>query len=548
MILKYGSSSNSKQAVRALHLLMDQPMSDKFTLGLRTAVRDFQLRNGLDVDGIAGPQTLSTLARQLPQVMYKDYSRSKYVKAVQALVSTTIDGKYGDKTRKNVLALQVTAGIAQTGDVDTNTWLALWGCSYVQTAPTVTTGTNTAQPVDYKQGDKRWGKKPYTATGNKSQTIGSSGCGPTSMADIMATWIDKNITPVEMCQYALDHGYRTANSGTAWAFFKSIAQAYGFTGFVQTKSMATARAALKNGAFVVASMGPGYWTTGGHFICLWKTDDTYMYANDPASSSRKKQKLKPFEEQRKQFFIFYKPTQTTEDNAGGGDGDGMGGVDSGGDSGAGGGDEPVAPLYDEAPKAIIDISKWQGSIDFDALKPHVSLVIARASCGSDKDVRFDEHAGAMVQRGIPFGVFCYSYCRDWAKGEDEAIRIAQYAGPYHPLFYVIDIEESCVTQAGVRAFVRTLRDLGVTRVGAYVAHHRYREYRFDELRDLFDFVWIPRYASPDLGKPTGKYPDFNCDLWQYTEKGTIAGIQGAVDMNMVTGTGKSLRWLLGGEG
>ena len=71
--------------------------------------------------------------------------------------------------------------------------------------------------------------------------------------------------------------------------------------------MATARAALKNGAFVVASMGPGYWTSGGHYICLWKTDDTYMYANDPASSTRKKQKLKAFEEQRKQFFIFYKP-------------------------------------------------------------------------------------------------------------------------------------------------------------------------------------------------------------------------------------------------
>ena len=71
--------------------------------------------------------------------------------------------------------------------------------------------------------------------------------------------------------------------------------------------MATARAALKNGALVVASMGPGYWTKNGHFICLWKTDETYMYANDPASGSRKRQKLAAFEQQRKQFFIFYRP-------------------------------------------------------------------------------------------------------------------------------------------------------------------------------------------------------------------------------------------------
>ena len=28
-------------------------------------------------------------------------------------------------------------------------------------------GTNTVQPVDYKQGDKRWGKVVYTACGNK---------------------------------------------------------------------------------------------------------------------------------------------------------------------------------------------------------------------------------------------------------------------------------------------------------------------------------------------------------------------------------------------
>lgn len=54
-------------------------------------------------------------------------------------------------------------------------------------------------------------------------------------------------------------------------------------------------------------MGPGFWTKGGHFICLWRTDDTYMYANDPASNVRKKQKLAAFESQRKQFFIFYPP-------------------------------------------------------------------------------------------------------------------------------------------------------------------------------------------------------------------------------------------------
>ena len=61
------------------------------------------------MDGIAGPQTLTALAKTLPAVTYKDYSGSIYVKAVQALVGATIDGKYGDNTRANVIAFQATA-------------------------------------------------------------------------------------------------------------------------------------------------------------------------------------------------------------------------------------------------------------------------------------------------------------------------------------------------------------------------------------------------------------------------------------------------------
>lgn len=305
MILKKGSSSNSKQAVRALSLLLLKKKQDAFDSTLKTAVKTFQKSKGLTVDGIAGPKTFTALVATLPDVKYKDYSKSVYVKAVQALVGATIDGKYGSGTRANVIAFQTTASLDATGNVTNNDWLALWDCTYTKTAKA--TGTNTKQPVDYKQGDSRWGKKVYTSCSNKSQTIANSGCGPTSMADIQATWVNKNITPVEMCDYAVKHGYRTKSSGTAWGFFKSVANAYGYSKFVQTKAMATAREALKNGALVVASMGPGYWTKGGHYICLWKTDNTYMYANDPASSARKKQKLAAFEQQRKQFFIFYKP-------------------------------------------------------------------------------------------------------------------------------------------------------------------------------------------------------------------------------------------------
>lgn len=309
MILKKNSASNSKQAVRAYRLLLGFPVGDDFTEALEVATRNFQREHSLEPDGLAGPKTLTALAKTLPDVKAGDYSGSVYVQALQSLVGSKIDGKFGKNTKANVVAFQSVSGLEATGNVSGNDWLALWGCEYTRTAKP--SGTGTTQPVDYKQFDSRWKSKPYTATGNKKQTIGSSGCGPTSMADIVATWIDKAQTPVELCKYSLDHGFRTKNDGTAWGFFKSVAAAYGFGKFVQTKSMATARAALKAGALVVASMGPGYWTSGGHFICLWKTDDVYMYANDPASSTRKRQKLAAFEEQRKQFFIFYRREAAT---------------------------------------------------------------------------------------------------------------------------------------------------------------------------------------------------------------------------------------------
>ena len=318
MILKYGKSSNSKQAVRALQYLLDVKVSGTYNAATKTAVKNFQKSKNLTADGIAGLDTLTALAKTLPIVNYKDYSKSKYVKAVQALVGfsgSSIDGKYGNNTRANVIAFQAVASITQTGNVAANDWLALWDCAYTKTDTSSTStvklnGTNGKEPVDYKQYDSRWKKIKYTITGSSKQTIGSSGCGPTSMADIMACWIDKKITPVEMCQYALKKGYRTKNSGTAWGFYKSIANAYpqGFSKFVQTKSLSTLKTALANGAFAVASMGPGYWTKGGHFICIYKMDNTYVYAKDPASSSRKKQKIGDFEKQRKQFFIFWPKT------------------------------------------------------------------------------------------------------------------------------------------------------------------------------------------------------------------------------------------------
>ena len=60
------------------------------------------------------------------------------------------------------------------------------------------------KPVYYSQKDSRWGRKPYTITGDTKKTIAASGCGPTSMAMILAEWIDPKITPADTCKMAIE--------------------------------------------------------------------------------------------------------------------------------------------------------------------------------------------------------------------------------------------------------------------------------------------------------------------------------------------------------
>ena len=51
-----------------------------------------------------------------------------------------------------------------------------------------------SQPVSYLQTDPKWGSLDYSAPGEKT-TIAASGCGPTAMAMVLATWADMSVTP-----------------------------------------------------------------------------------------------------------------------------------------------------------------------------------------------------------------------------------------------------------------------------------------------------------------------------------------------------------------
>ena len=132
----------------------------------------------------------------------------------------------------------------------------------------------------YNQADSRWANQLYTSTGNKTQTMASSACGPTAAAMVVSS-SKGAILPTTMANLFVDNGYRTASNGTAWAAFPFVADYFGFEEYYTTTSFSTMTKYLKKGYFVIASCNSGLWTTGGHYIVLVADNDGTITVYDP---------------------------------------------------------------------------------------------------------------------------------------------------------------------------------------------------------------------------------------------------------------------------
>ncbi len=144
----------------------------------------------------------------------------------------------------------------------------------------------------YSQIDSRWSNKMYSSVGNSSQTIGTSGCGPTSAA-MVVTACKGTITPDAMADLFVKYGYRSANNGTYWSAFRAVADEFDI-GYTETTDIQRALQLLQSNNYVVASCGNGLFTTGGHFIVLTGIDgdtisiyDPYLYSGKFDTSTRR---------------------------------------------------------------------------------------------------------------------------------------------------------------------------------------------------------------------------------------------------------------------
>lgn len=187
---------------------------------------------------------------------------------------------------------------------------------------------------------------------------------------------------------------------------------------------------------------------------------------------------------------------------------------------------------------IIDVSKYQGDIDWSKASNGLDFAILRASVGTNKDPLYGDYVSGCKEHGIPYHAYHYIKATDETEARTEAKVFAEATQNTAPLFYVIDAEYDGIKASKARAICEAF-EAGLRhyindsiRVAVYIGHHLYKSWALDYGR--YEYVWIPRYGSNN-GKPQTP-PDYPCDLWQYTSKGKVSGIDGNVDMDKLTGT------------
>lgn len=193
-------------------------------------------------------------------------------------------------------------------------------------------------------------------------------------------------------------------------------------------------------------------------------------------------------------------------------------------------------------KAGIDVSKWNGEIDWDKVKnAGVEFAIIRAGYRGSvsgslvQDPRFEENMRGAQAAGIPTGVYFFTQAVNEVEAVEEASMVLELLRKYKVEFPVfidtegaggngradgLDVETRTLV---CEAFCRTIENAGYT-AGVYGSRNWYNN-RLETKRLDNYFIWLAEYRSVPLYQ--GYY-----GMWQYTSKGKIDGIDGNVDLNI----------------
>ncbi len=143
----------------------------------------------------------------------------------------------------------------------------------------------------FLQWDPQWGYEKYG-----SDFLAITGCGPTCLA-MVGYYLtgDGEFTPDRMAAFAQKNGYYASGYGSSWTL---ISQGTGELGLKATELPLVKKKMVDNleaGNPIILAMGPGDFTTTGHYIVLTGVEDGAFRVNDPNSRSNS-EKLWTYEE------------------------------------------------------------------------------------------------------------------------------------------------------------------------------------------------------------------------------------------------------------
>ena len=203
-------------------------------------------------------------------------------------------------------------------------------------------------------------------------------------------------------------------------------------------------------------------------------------------------------------------------------------------------------LFVQQAKGVIDVSEWQGDIDWVKAKADgVEGVIIRLGYGegNNADKKAQRNISECKRLGIPFGIYWYSYADTPSLAEEEGADVVTKLKQFgvnpsdlaYPVYY--DLEkwtweghqpptDPNVYNNIVNNWYSALQSAGYKNLGVY----SYTSYLQGPLKhaDIYaKTTWVAQYGAR-MGFDS--FPT-NSRGWQYTSSGKVDGISGNVDMN-----------------
>ncbi|MCM1063942.1 MAG: hypothetical protein NC420_05595 [Eubacterium sp.] len=190
----------------------------------------------------------------------------------------------------------------------------------------------------------------------------------------------------------------------------------------------------------------------------------------------------------------------------------------------------------------IDVSKWNKEIDWDKVKgAGIQFAIIRAGYRGSVtgslvvDPYFEANIKGARASGVLTGIYFFTQAVNEVEAVEEASAVLELIRA-HKIDYPIFIDTEGAGGNGradgldpetrtlvCEAFCRTIENAGYD-AGVYASRNWYNNNLYTDRLDDY-CIWLAEYRSVPLYQ--GYY-----QMWQYTSRGAVDGIQGNVDMNI----------------